>query len=337
MVSESFVHACAGGAGGLISMTITYPLMGISTRAAVDHSKNPRESLLRAVQRVIETEGARGLYDGLSSSLIGIGVSNFVYYFFFEAARDFIITSKKLTAPKAGALGTLSTLESIVAGLVAGTATAVISNPIWVVNTRQTVRVTAPATDEPGDVKKVVKRLSFLQTLRSVVDKDGVRALWKGIGPALVLVTNPVLQYTVFEQLKRVLLQGRVAARAAMGAATASKPLLHDLDYFWLGALSKLVATSITYPQIVIKSRRQAMSNEPGVRNPNVWSAMTDVIRDEGYVQLGRAPCLTQLCRPVSGSLEQAAPVDPHCSDPLCYEGAHLPDDQAGTVSCMWH
>lgn len=43
MSSDSLVHACAGGAGGVLAMTATYPLMSISTRAAVMSSKDPNE------------------------------------------------------------------------------------------------------------------------------------------------------------------------------------------------------------------------------------------------------------------------------------------------------
>ena len=292
MVSESFVHACAGGAGGLVAMTATYPLMAISTRAAVDRSKHPGESMVHAVTKVLSTEGVRGLYDGLGSSLLGIGVSNFVYYFFFEATRDFIITSKRLATSTSAALGTLTTAESIGAGLLAGTATALVSNPIWVVNTRQTVRATtepvppSQAADGKPHTKKVVQRLSFLETLRRVVEKDGVAALWKGVGPALVLVVNPVLQYTVFEQLKAWMLRSRAASRTP----GSTKPLLGDIDFFWLGALSKLVATAVTYPQIVIKSRQQAMTSESsrGRKKGNVVTAMTEVIQEEGFGGLYR-------------------------------------------------
>ena len=285
MVSESFVHACAGGAGGLVAMTATYPLMGISTRAAVDQSKNPGESLVKAITTVMAKEGITGLYDGLSSSLIGIGVTNFVYYFFFEAMREFILTSKRITRSSKAKLGALTTTESILSGLVAGVTTALISNPIWVINTRQTVRVSQK--DSTG-ANKVVARKSFLQTLNYIIEKDGVRALWKGIGPALVLVTNPVLQYTAFEQLKNWLVNIRLVSRG--NSPAAAKPLLSDLDFFWLGALSKLIATSITYPQIVIKSRQQAMSNESssGQKKVNVWSAMTEVVHNEGFGGLYR-------------------------------------------------
>lgn len=51
-MNDSFIHACAGGAGGVLAMTTTYPLMTISTRAAVETSKHPDEvsGRVRAVE-----------------------------------------------------------------------------------------------------------------------------------------------------------------------------------------------------------------------------------------------------------------------------------------------
>ena len=68
-----------------------------------------------------------------------------------------------------------------------------------------------------------------------------------------MLVVNPIIQYTVFEQLKNFLVKGRterLRAAAAGAAATGAVAVaaLSDWDYFLLGALSKLVATSSTYP-----------------------------------------------------------------------------------------
>lgn len=67
-----------------------------------------------------------------------------------------------------------------------------------------------------------------------------LRALWRGIGPALVLVINPVLQYTVFEQLKNALIAKRTNTLRAAGAAATAVAVLSDWDFFLLGALSKL-------------------------------------------------------------------------------------------------
>lgn len=47
------------------------------------------------------------------------------------------------------------------------------------------------------------------------------------------------LQYTVFEQLKNLVVRTRTAKLRAGGAKTAVA-VLSDLDFFWLGAVSKL-------------------------------------------------------------------------------------------------
>ncbi|KDN46799.1 mitochondrial carrier [Tilletiaria anomala UBC 951] len=305
MPNDSFIHACAGGVGGMIAMTSTYPLLTISMRAAVDASKKKEETLLASARKIIAKEGIKGLYAGLDSSLIGIGVTNFVYYYFFERCRDAILKSKQKVAAASAtivAAGVLTTAESMLAGLIAGVATSILSNPIWVINTRQAVRAEVPrdsaegssssrnkpgsyAAAAGGSAKKavVVRKMGFLATMQHIVRTDGVLALWRGIGPALVLVINPILQYTAFEQLKNWVVKSRLA-RAPAGTKNVA---LNDVDFFVLGALSKLVATSITYPQIVIKSRQQSGVNEKGKSN-NVWTAMTDVVQHEGIAGLYR-------------------------------------------------
>jgi adenine nucleotide transporter 17 len=84
------------------------------------------------------------------------------------------------------------------------------------------------------DDKKKSEKLSAFGTLSKIISEDGVYALWQGIIPALVLVINPIIQYTAFEKMKAVLLK--------------RKKSLTNADFFILGALSKLAATGITYP-----------------------------------------------------------------------------------------
>jgi len=48
---------------------------------------------------------------------------------------------------------------------------------------------------------------------------DGLLGFIRGIGPALVLVINPVIQYTVFEQLKNALVKRRTTALRAAGGS----------------------------------------------------------------------------------------------------------------------
>lgn len=161
-----------------------------------------------------------GLYSGISSALFGISVTNFVYYYWYEASNDFF---KKQTGK-----ARLSTLESMAAGAVAGSLTVLITNPIWVVNTRQTARKAEANTDLDG---RKTPAPSTISTFIKIIQEEGFGRLFAGVLPALVLVINPILQYTIFEQLKQVLEKRR--------KVTAT-------DSFLLGALGKLCATAVS-------------------------------------------------------------------------------------------
>jgi solute carrier family 25 (peroxisomal adenine nucleotide transporter), member 17 len=119
-----------------------------------------------------------------------------------------------------------------------GSATAMITNPIWVVQTTQAVE-SMKQDQEPSTSTKAVrmKRLTMFATIQKILAEEGIAAFWRGIGPALVLVVNPVIQYTIFEQLKNLLVTRREARLRASGGGVAA---LNELDFFFLGALSKL-------------------------------------------------------------------------------------------------
>ena len=113
---------------------------------------------------------------------------------------------------------------------LAGTATTVISNPVWVIQTSQTVSGMDAGFAEASAPSP--RRLGLCATAARLLRTGGPAAFFRGLGPALVLVVNPVLQYTVFEQLKNALVRRRrMAGRVGM--------LLTDWDFFLLGAFSK--------------------------------------------------------------------------------------------------
>ncbi|GBE80075.1 mitochondrial carrier [Sparassis latifolia] len=275
MVSDSVIHAVAGAAGGVVAMTVTYPLIFLSTRTAVE-TKTTHKSTYEAVVDIIKREGVLGLYSGLNSSLLGIAVSNGIYYYFYERTKGAIVSARGHRGTKA-----LTTLEAMLAGLIAGSSTTIISNPIWVIQTSQAVHTMEQSPEDPSAPRPVIKRLGFVETVQHILRKDGIGAFWRGIGPALVLVINPVLQYTIFEQLKNLLVKRRTAKLRAAGGAAAAIAVLTDWDYFILGALSKLVATSSTYPYIVMKSRLQA-GQAHALKYKSSLDGILTIIKDEG-------------------------------------------------------
>lgn len=189
-----------------------------------------------------------------------------MYYYWFEWTRAFFESA----AAKAGrASKRLSTVESMIAGAIAGSATVIITNPIWVVNTRMTTRKQEKKGDEEaGEAKAPAKAPGTIGTLLSMLKTEGPQAFFAGVVPALVLVINPILQYTLFEQLKN-----SVERRRKVTPTIA----------FFLGALGKLFATSITYPYITVKSRMHVAGNGD---KEGMMAAIRRVIKEEGYAGL---------------------------------------------------
>ncbi|KAI8854680.1 mitochondrial carrier domain-containing protein [Chytridium lagenaria] len=257
-MSDSVAHALAGAGGGMISMSLTYPLITVSTRAQVDKSADAEKKAfitkqIEAFSKVIKNEGPGGLYSGIGSAMFGIALTQGVYYW-YEFVKAAFETPERA----------ISTLESMAAGAVAGAATSIITNPIWVVNSKRAL----------WDDGKPTKPLTTFQTIRKILAEEGPQGFFRGIIPALILVINPIIQYTVFERL-RIVMQERKALRG--------KGALSTIDFFLLGAISKLAATSITYPYIVVKSRMQLkQSTSEAARYKSVWDGLTKIAKTEG-------------------------------------------------------
>jgi adenine nucleotide transporter 17 len=209
-----------------------------------------------------------------------------VYYYWYEWTRSFF---ERRSAGKK-----LTTVESMIAGAIAGSATVILTNPIWVVNTRMTTRKKVVEGDKGGEPvlplssateKKAAaaaqaKATTTVGTLLALLRNEGPQALFAGVVPALVLVVNPILQYTLFEQMKNAY-------------ERRQKKNITPAVAFVLGALGKLFATSVTYPYITVKSQMHVAGD--GGKEGSI-QALRRVVREEGYAGLykGIGPKVTQ-------------------------------------------
>lgn len=136
-------------------------------------------------------------------------------------------------------------------------------------NTRVTARKDEVESDpNASNVTAAERKKPFgtIDTLMSLIREEGIRALWTGVAPALVLVINPIIQYTIFEQLKNVIQKRRK---------------LTPWDAFMLGALGKLLATGSTYPYITLKARMQLRQRD-GAEKYTFLSGFAKILKDEG-------------------------------------------------------
>ncbi|SCU93433.1 LAMI_0E14356g1_1 [Lachancea mirantina] len=251
--ADAFTHAVAGAAGGALSITLTYPLMSLTTKLQTTSDDEKKQSTREVVKNMLQKDGWKAMFSGLESAIYGMTLSNFVYYYFYELSSGYV---KKIFGSKQ-----LNTLESFLVGTVAGSATATASNPLWVANTRMTVQKSSAGT---------------FQTIYQISRDEGFQALFKGLKPALVLVINPIIQYTVFEQLKNTVLN-----------LTGSK-VLSPSWAFLLGALGKLVATGLTYPYVTMKTKMQNQKTVANERPSAVLSTLLESVKKNGPMSLYR-------------------------------------------------
>ncbi|KAG6375022.1 mitochondrial carrier domain-containing protein [Boletus reticuloceps] len=74
-----------------------------------------------------------------------------------------------------------------------GAATAIMTNPIWVVK----VRMFTTRADDPKSYRGLWHGLS------SIYSTEGIRGLWKGTSLALFGVSNGAVQFMAYEELKQ--------------------------------------------------------------------------------------------------------------------------------------
>ncbi|KAL2650838.1 hypothetical protein R1flu_018966 [Riccia fluitans] len=233
---DALAEATSGAVGGLLSTTILYPLDTCKTKYQAESregSARKYRSLWDVLWEAVESRNPLSLYQGLATKNLQSVVSQFIYFYSYSFLKNQYI--------KRSGVKRMGTGPNLIVAAAAGACTAVLTQPLDTASARM-------QTSSFGKSKSLVR------TLR----ESTVKELWAGIEPSIVLCSNPAIQYTVFEQLKyRLLKKGQV------GVAAESAPVvLSAFSAFFLGALSKSVATVITYPAIRSKVMIQAAESD---------------------------------------------------------------------------
>ncbi|KAL8812490.1 MAG: hypothetical protein Q9200_000985 [Gallowayella weberi] len=270
-------NALAGATGAVLANAIVYPLDIVKTRLQVQVKRKATDleplmksdayytSSLDAVKKIVQDEGISGLYCGINGSLIGVTSTNFAYFYWYSVVRSLYLASQ--TVPK-----TPGTAVELSLGAVAAAVAQIFTIPVSVVTTRQ-------QTQLKGDKK------GLLDTGREVVhSEDGWTGLWRGLKASLVLVVNPAITYGAYQRLRELFFPG--------------KANLRPWESFFLGAVSKALATIATQPLIVAKVGLQ--SRPPPARQGKPFKSflevMSYIIEHEGPLALfkGLAPQVTK-------------------------------------------
>ncbi|KAJ7928878.1 mitochondrial carrier domain-containing protein [Mycena leptocephala] len=239
--------AALAGALEVVSVprNVVYPLDVAKTKIQASKGKSKDElSMLAVLLRIFKNEGVFGFYRGFWATMLNTFSMQYAYFFFYSFVRNSYINRLMRKLPPGSALPALSTAAELLIGAIAGGLAQIFTIPVSVIATRQQV-----GREKPTTAGAAVGDDSFLGVAREIIDEEGVGGLWLGIKPGLVLTVNPAITYGVFERVKGLL----IAAQVKAGSNDKITPGLS----FVVGALSKTLATVVTYPYIMAKVRIQ--------------------------------------------------------------------------------
>ncbi|KIY62028.1 mitochondrial carrier [Cylindrobasidium torrendii FP15055 ss-10] len=241
-----FGAALAGALGGCFSTAVVYPLDVAKTRIqALPKGKNKDEqSLFGVMLHIFSKEGILGLYRGFGATMMNTFSMQYAYFFFYSMVRTTYLKRLISKLPKGSKTPQIGTAMELILGALAGALAQLFTIPVSVIATRQ--QVGKPRKE--GEKEDVQDDTTFLGVAKEIVEEEGVTGLWLGLKPSLVLTVNPAITYGMFERVKGIVV-------LAQGTDKMS-PLLS----FLTGALSKTLATIVTYPYIMAKVRIQARS-----------------------------------------------------------------------------
>lgn len=183
----------------------------------------------------------------------------------------------------------MNAIKDLLLGSIAGIVNVLLTAPFWVVNARMrtTHRPNAKRIPDKDTENQKEAELTLATTypyrnlisgLLHIGKTEGVKTLWSGTIPSLILVSNPALQFMMYELLKRHTIS-YLSKQQQTGHSDYSdfggdndksfdQAEISSLGYFVIGAIAKTFATIITYPlqliqtQLRIKSRTKEQGRQ---------------------------------------------------------------------------
>lgn len=188
-------------------------------------------------------------------------VSSFAYFFLYSwiSAKHHSLTLQTRLNNNNNDKYAPSTVTRLSLAAVAAMANTCLTLPLDVLSARSQTASTSSSSTTPEKNDS-----STTQPARSY------RALWRGLGPSLLLCSNPAIHYTVFDVVKARLLLRRRRQRLSWGEA------------FLVGLVAKFTATVLTYPLIRAKVRLMVVDNDNYDDARTLHGVLADAYRTHG-------------------------------------------------------
>ena len=169
--------------------------------------------------------------------------------------------------------------RSLLSSTIAGCINVLLTNPLWVASLR-IMESKIPTVEDDTIQQQANQKPTLWGVMQRIVQSEGVSSLWNGTSTSLLLVSNPIIQHFMYEQLRTIIL-GRRQQRHARQRSDGRKGnalSLSPLEAFLFGAVAKGIATVATYPlqlaQVLLRlQRKKLQSDQQGSNSKDIHDA----------------------------------------------------------------
>jgi Mitochondrial carrier protein len=282
-------HATSGAIGSAISNVITYPLALVITRLQVQKQFEPKSTdasapqsqdaeykdVVDAIKKIYKNEGGiRAFYAGIGQDTVKTCMDAFLFflaYNFLRHTRNNARSDRKR----------LPIHEELAVGMLAGSFAKLWTTPISnIVTRKQTAAMVASRV--PASTQS--EALSAKSIALQIRHEKGIKGFWSGYSASVVLTLNPAITFLLHETFLRILVHRE--NRQNPGSRVT----------FLIAAISKAIASSITYPFQLAKSRAQVGSSKPFESNSEKSEEMVGMVRTN-ETQVGRNTIFSTVLR----------------------------------------
>ncbi|KAJ1977142.1 hypothetical protein H4R34_003698 [Dimargaris verticillata] len=185
---QNLKNTFAGAAAGCVSSIVTCPLDVAKTRLqnqAKGHVRIPLyQGTFGTLRRIAVEEGVRGLYRGLGPTVMGYLPTWAIYFATYDSLKNSLAqhTGRSVNHP----------LVHILSAMGAGATSSISTNPLWVIKTRLMTQNQTTA----------YRYTNTLHAFQSILQQEGWRGLYKGLGTSMIGLTHVVIHFPLYEKLK---------------------------------------------------------------------------------------------------------------------------------------
>ena len=260
-ISSAGVSSISGAVGGAASGIVTCPLDVIKTKlqagnsfyASNAHRSGPPASqlyhgMVGTARTIMRQDGVRGMYRGLAPMLIGYLPTWAVYMAVYEKSREALYAHGWDQRPLDRGLAQMT------AAVSAGACSTLTTNPIWVIKTRFMSQISPSRSD---GARTPYHYTSTLDAARKMYHAEGMGVFYSGLGPALLGLTHVAIQFPLYEYFKH---RFTGLEMGVSPPASDRKDMRQTAGILAASFLSKVCATSATYPHEVLRTRMQTQT-----------------------------------------------------------------------------